>query len=152
MSTGFGWIDLCPHTKLAGFVDHLREGKLVASRCSACGATSFPPRADCARCLHDAFEFVPIGPRGVVVSHTTIEAAPAGFEDVAPYALCVVDLEDQGRLLAWLGESISPEEVRIGLPVEVVPRTRQRGEETRVLYTLEHPEPRVAPAVEGRAE
>lgn len=139
MSTGFGWIDLCPHTKLAAFVDHLRDGHVMASRCTACGAISFPPRADCAACLHGEFEFVETRPRGKVVTFTTIEAAPAGFEDVAPYTLGVVDLEAGGRLVAWLGESIGGDELEIGMVVDVVPRTVERGEETRVLYTLERP-------------
>jgi uncharacterized OB-fold protein len=139
MDVPFGWIDLCPHTKLAGFAGHLREGRLVASRCSACGDTSFPPRADCARCRAAEFEFVEIERRGRVVTFTTIAAAPAGFEDVAPYTLGVVDLRGGGRLLAWFGESLPEKEIGIGIDVEVVPRVREGSHGARLVLTLERP-------------
>jgi len=140
MDAPFGWIDLCPHTKLVGFAEHLREGRLVASRCAACGETSFPPRADCARCRAGEFDFVEIDRHGRLVTFTTIAAAPAGFEEVAPYTLGVVDLREGGRLLAWLGESLSAGEIEIGIDVEVVPRVREGRRGARLVYTLERPQ------------
>ena len=46
----FGIVNHVPHTKVGNFADELRAGRLTASRCRACGHTSFPPRADCERC------------------------------------------------------------------------------------------------------
>ena len=139
MFDSFGWISFSPHTKVSAFAEHLREGRMVASRCGSCGRETFPPRADCERCLSDEFEFFPLTGRGRIVTFTKIVAAPAGFEDRAPYVLGVVDLEECGRALAWFGDSVSEDEVRIGMEVRVVPRTREVGETTRCFYTLESP-------------
>lgn len=143
----FGRVGFSPHTKVAAFVEHLAEGRLTASRCATCGRTTFPPRADCADCLGDRFELVPIEGRGRVVTFTRIHAAPAGFEAFAPYTVGVVDLSGEpsvGRLLAWFGASIPYDEVAIGMEVAVVPETvatdgGETDEGSRVLYRLERP-------------
>jgi len=135
----FGLVSYTPHTKVAAFAQHLRNGRLVGSRCTACGATAFPPRADCAACMSPEFEYAEVSGRGTLHTFTTIVAAPAGFEQLAPYVIGVVDLEDGGRALAWIGETVKPEEIAIGMPLQVVPRMLEESEEIRVYYSLEQP-------------
>ena len=135
----FGIVSFTPHTKVAAFAEHLKDGRIVGSRCTACGHRSFPPRADCERCLSPAFEFVPITPRGRLLTWTRIHAAPTGFEALAPYALGVVDLEDGGRALASFGSSVTPDLIRIGMELDLVPRLHEEIEDIRVDYTLERP-------------
>lgn len=136
----FGRVSFCPHTKVSDFARHLREGRLMASRCGGCGQLSYPPRADCPRCLAGEFEYREIAGRGTVLSYSRIDAAPAGFEVLAPYVVGVVDLEETGRLLAWFGPSIPEEEIEVGMPVQVVPRLFEEIEEIRVYYSLERPQ------------
>ena len=109
----------------------------MASVCSDCGGFSFPPRADCPECLSGSFEFKEVSGRGTVYTHSTVAAAPTGFDDIAPYTVVVVDLEEGGRLLAWIGDTI--DEVEIGMPVQVVPRIFEEVEDIRVYYTVEQP-------------
>ncbi len=135
----FGWVNHVPHTKVAAFAEHLRAGRLMGSRCRACGQRSFPPRADCEACLHGEFEFVPVSGRGTLLTWTRVSAAPSGFELLAPYTLGVVDLEDGGRALAWIGASVSAEALAIGLPLQLVPRLCEEREDIMVDYTLETP-------------
>jgi uncharacterized OB-fold protein len=135
----FGLVSYTPHTKVAAFAEHLREGRLVGSRCTACGVTAFPPRADCAACMSPEFEYAEVSGRGTLHTFTTIVAAPAGFEHLAPYVLGLVDLEDGGRALAWIGETVKPEEITIGMPLQVVPRMLEESEAIRVYYSLERP-------------
>lgn len=135
----FGKVSYCPHTKVAAFATHLKDGRLMASRCRACGVVSFPPRADCSACLGGEFEFVELSGKGTLVTFTRIDAAPAGFEEMVPYTLGVVDLEETGRLLAWFGPSIPESEIRIGMEIEVVPRLFEEIEEIKVYYSLEKP-------------
>ena len=133
----FGRIGFCPHTKVAEFVEHLTAGRLLASRCTECDHVSFPPRADCSECRSGEFEFTELSARGTVHTFTRITAAPAGFENQAPYTVGVVDLEDTGRLLACFGDSIPHEDVAIGMTVKVVPRLIEHDEENKIDYTLE---------------
>ncbi|KPK05904.1 MAG: hypothetical protein AMS20_05565 [Gemmatimonas sp. SG8_28] len=135
----FGLVNYAPHTKVAEFATHLKDGRLVGSRCAACGAHTFPPRADCDACMSPDFTLVEVSGRGVVHTYTTISAAPSGFEQLAPYRLGLVDLEDGGRALACFGDTLADADVAIGMPVQVVPRLAEEREAITVYYTLERP-------------
>jgi uncharacterized OB-fold protein len=135
----FGKVNFSPYTKVTDFAQELKDGSIMASRCKECGATSFPPRADCGECMSGEFEFFEISGKGTLHTFTKIVAAPTGFEDVTPYTVGVVDLEETGRLLAWLGESIPEDEIAIGMEVQVVPQIFEEIEEIKVYYSLEKP-------------
>ena len=135
----FGKVSYCPHTKVSDFARYLKDGYLKASRCLDCGYESFPPRADCPKCLSGDFEYFDISGEGTILTYTRIEAAPAGFEDVTPFTLGVVDLKETGRLLAWFGETIEDDEIEIGMPVQVVPRMFEDTEEIKLYLSLEKP-------------
>ena len=133
----FGVVNLSPCTRVAAFAEHLRAGKLMASRCKACDQRSFPPRADCERCLSPDFEWLEIGGRGRLLTWSRIDAAPAGFEAYAPYVVGMIELTDGGRALAWLGDSLCEDDLRIDMDLLLVPRMRDDIEEIRVDYLLE---------------
>jgi uncharacterized OB-fold protein len=75
--------------------------------------------------------------RGTVRAHSSVAVAPTGFDDIAPYTVTVVEFEEGGRLLAWIGATI--ENVEIDMLVQVVPRIFEEIEEIRVYYTIEQP-------------
>ena len=135
----FGLVSYCPATKVSDFAKHLRNGRIMGSRCGACGYESFPPRADCPECRSDDFSYFEVTGKGTVMTFTEIVAAPAGFEDVAPFTIGVVNLEETGRLLAWFGETIPADEIEIGMEVQAVPRVFEELEEIKVYYSLEKP-------------
>jgi uncharacterized OB-fold protein len=135
----FGKVNFSPYTKVSAFAQELKDGYLMASRCTKCGATSFPPRADCAECMSGDFELFEISGKATLHTFTKIVAAPTGFEDVAPYVVGVADLDETGRLLAWIGETIKEEEIKIGMELQVVPRVFEELEEIKVYYSLEKP-------------
>jgi uncharacterized OB-fold protein len=138
----FGWfgkVSFVPYTKISDFAAYLKDGRLMGSRCRACGATSFPPRADCLECLSPEFEFVERSGKATLHTFTKIDAAPTGFEDVIPYTVGVADLEEGGRLLAWMGETIPAGDVAIGMELQVVPRIFEEEEDIKVYYSLEKP-------------
>lgn len=137
----FGWINYAPHSRVAAFADHLRAGRLTASRCLRCGQRSFPPRADCARCLASEFELVETDGRGKLKSFTTVGAASGGFESQVPYTIGIVDLDQGGSALAWIGDTVPHESLAIGMPLQLVPRLREDREEIHVFYSLERPAP-----------
>ena len=85
------------------------------------------------------FDFLEVSGKGTVNTYTKIVAAPTGFEDVAPYVVGVVDLEEGGRALAWFGDTIHEDDIAIGMEVQVVPRIFDETEEIHVYYSLERP-------------
>lgn len=135
----FGKVNYSPYTKVADFAQYLKDGQLMGTRCKKCGATSFPPRADCGTCMSGDFEFFEMSGKGKLHTFTKIVAAPTGFEDVTPYTVGVVDLEEGGRLLAWIGDSIKEEEIKIDMDLQVVPQIFEELQEIKVYYSLEKP-------------
>ncbi len=135
----FGKVNFSPYTKVTEFADHLKDGRLMGSRCKSCGHESFPPRADCSNCMSGDFEFKELSGKATLVTFTTIHAAPTGFEDVAPYTIGLVDLKETGRLLAWFGDTIPRDTIKIGMELQVVPRIFEELEEIKVYYSLEKP-------------
>lgn len=123
MFEAFGTVSFISHTKIAGFVERLRDGQICASRCLDCHAQQFPPRADCPQCRSPRYEFVPIDAHGTLHTFTRISAAPTGFGELAPYALGLVDLADGGRAVAPLGPDLPIERAVVGMPVRLVPHT-----------------------------
>ena len=66
--------------------------KLVGEVCPHCEAKLFPPRDICPECGGEAKSLYTFSGRGEVYSHTTVQDAPAGFEDNAPYTVALVKL------------------------------------------------------------
>ena len=139
MFSWFGKVSFVPYTKISGFAQHLKDGRLMASRCSKCGETSFPPRADCLACMAAEFDYKEVSGRATLHTFTRIDAAPTGFEDEIPYIVGVADLDEGGRALAWIGETIPEEEIRIGMELQIVPRIFEEVEDIKVYYSLEKP-------------
>ncbi|MCK4760901.1 MAG: Zn-ribbon domain-containing OB-fold protein [Candidatus Aminicenantes bacterium] len=135
----FGKVNFSPFTKVTDFAQYLKDGRLMGSRCKECGAESFPPRADCENCMSGDFEFFEMTGKCTLHTFTTIVAAPTGFEDVTPYTVGVVDLEEGGRALAWFGETIAEKEIEIGMKLQVVPQIFAELEDIKVYYSLEKP-------------
>ena len=134
----FGKINFTPFTKVDEFADFLHKGKLMGTKCKKCGEQYFPPRADCLKCMDDKFEWVEYSGRGTLNSFTTIHAAPKGFDDIAPYTLGIVDLEEGGRLIAWIND-VAKKDIKIGMKIKVIPRIFEEIPEIKLYYTIEKP-------------
>jgi uncharacterized OB-fold protein len=112
-----------------------QRGELLLQRCPKCETFQHKPRGICAACLSPDLEHVASSGRGHVHSFTTIarNRLPA-FKEACPYVVAFVELEEGPRLMANV-VGVPPEQVEIGLPVEVefvsagelaVPRFRAR--------------------------
>ncbi len=139
MFSWFGKVSFTPHTKVAKFAEYLKQGYLMGSRCKKCGYETFPPRADCPECLSGEFEWVEWDGKGKLLTYTRIDAAPTGFQDMAPYIVGLVELEKGGRAVAWMGDTIPESEIEPDMPVQLVPRIFEEVEEIKVYYTIERP-------------
>ncbi len=139
MFSWFGKISFVPYSKVSDFAVHLKDGRMMGTVCGKCGYQTYPPRADCPECMSPDFSFKEYSGKGVVYTYTKTEAAPVGFDDVAPYTVVVVELEEGGRLVGWLGETLDPDTITIGDEVQVVPRVWEEGEQVKLLLYVETP-------------
>ena len=107
---------------------------LTGEICHHCGSKVFPPRDVCPECAKPAYDPLQLSGRGEVYSFTTVYEPPADFRDQAPYSIALIKLEDGPMLTAQLTD-VDPEEVRIGMPVEMVTRKlMQDGDEGLIQY------------------
>jgi hypothetical protein len=103
-----------------GWWEALARHELYVQRCRGCGTKRFYPRAVCPACLSGATEWVRASGRGTVYSFTVTHQNQApGFHDAVPYVLALVELAEGVTLMTNVVDC-APEEVRIGMPVEVV--------------------------------
>jgi uncharacterized OB-fold protein len=103
-----------------GFWEACRRHELFVQRCESCGELRHYPRALCPSCLSDRVEWVRCSGKGTVYTFTvTYQNQAPGFREELPYVLAYVELEEGVRMLTNL-IGCAPEEVRIGMPVEVV--------------------------------
>jgi uncharacterized OB-fold protein len=74
--------------------------RLEAAKCRSCGFVAFPPRVVCPTCR--GREFVParLAEAGALLTYTVIRVPPGPFEDQAPYAVGIAELDDGVRLTA----------------------------------------------------
>jgi uncharacterized OB-fold protein len=116
----FGTVSFTAEAKTAEFIRYLEEGKVMASRCKKCGATHFPPKADCPDCLSSEVEWFEVKGGGKLMSYTKVNYGPTGFEADAPYILALGDF-DGVQILARLSRDIGESDISVGMGLTVSP-------------------------------
>jgi len=102
--------------------EHARRHELAILRCADCGVYVHPPRPLCRGCLSSELAPCVMSGLGSVHSYTlTHYVFHPAFADAVPYPVALVELvEDPGvRIISNLVQ-IAPQDIRSGLPVEVV--------------------------------
>jgi uncharacterized OB-fold protein len=86
-------------TTVKKFLDGLKEGKIIASRCTRSGMTYLPPRAYCERSFEPCDEWVEAGYTGVIEASTI---AVRGYEGKRkpPIAIAFVRLDGVDSAIA----------------------------------------------------
>jgi uncharacterized OB-fold protein len=98
------------------------QPQLLGSRCSACGATTFPVQERCPKCSTAPMSNLPLPRRGTLVAWTTQGFPPgppyAGPTGTAftPFGVGLVQLDDVIRVESRLTEG-DPAKLRFGMEV-----------------------------------
>jgi uncharacterized protein len=115
-----------PIAKTHEFWDALREGRFVTTKCSSCGNVTFPPQADCPKCMSNKLEWIELGREATLVTFTYVQITPASFADKDPYIIAIGQLTSGIKVLAWL-EGVPPEKAKPGMKMRVEARTSKEG-------------------------
>jgi len=122
------------------FFEGLQEKKIYANRCPQCGRRQLPPREICAECRCRVFDFVEVGPEGVLTRvEDTYYASPdplTGETRETPYGSIHVILDGcEGRETFW--HMLKKEdlfEVEVGDRVRPVWNDERVGSVNDILY------------------
>ena len=101
-----------------GFWEGIKKHELVFQRCRECGTWLHPPRPACPNCRSLEKDWVPSSGKGTVYSWVTYRESPSPRFKV-PYTVVLVELEEGVRLISNMVD-VQPDEICIGMPVEVV--------------------------------
>ncbi len=95
--------------------------RMRGKKCRDCGNLSFPPRIVCQKCKSRNYEPYEFAGRGTLYSFTTIYQAPDRFDQMAPYFVGLIDLDEGVRVTAQLTD-VTSKELEIGMELEMVIR------------------------------
>ncbi|HZQ31743.1 MAG TPA: Zn-ribbon domain-containing OB-fold protein [Mycobacterium sp.] len=105
----------------AFFWNGLHQHKLLIQRCAGCGALRQPPRPMCPACNSLEWETIESSGKGTVYSYVMPQHPQMPFMEY-PYIVVLVELEEGVRLVSNLC-GIAPDDVEVGMPVEVFYQT-----------------------------
>jgi uncharacterized OB-fold protein len=106
---------------------------LIGTRCTSCGRYFFPPRSFCPDCRRAGkiidYQFAG---NGRVVTYTVVRSASEQFEQMTPYVLAIIELDEGPRTTGQV--VCTPEEAWIGMRVRPVFRRIGADGESGVIY------------------
>ena len=115
-----------PIAKTREFWEALGEGRFVTTKCTRCGNVSFPPQADCPRCMGNESTWVDLGREAALVTYTQVRVSPASFAGSEPYVIAIGELDGGVKVLAWL-EGVAPERAKLGMRLRLEARKSGEG-------------------------
>lgn len=107
------------HDETKEYWDGARRHELQIRRCRACGEYYFYPREFCPSCFSFDVEWTKASGRATLYSFTVCLRPAPGFEEDAPYAIALVELEEGVRMMSTIAEC-PLEDLLVGMPLEVV--------------------------------
>ena len=123
-----------PTPETAPYWEAANRGELQIQQCNVCSRHYFYPRTACPHCGSTDVTWVTVSGRGRLHTYLINHRPAPGFEDAAPYAIAVVELEEGPRMMANIvGVSNTPEELELDMSLEV--RFEPRGEQMVPVFT-----------------
>lgn len=121
-------------SEFLGYFQAAQDNKLVVKSCKSCNLLRWPPGAACPWCMSLDWDWQEVSGKGTIYSYEIIvHSIQAGFKEIAPYPVVVVELDEQRgqpgeaeglRMVANLvDDNFQPEaeaNVAIGKRVQVV--------------------------------
>jgi uncharacterized OB-fold protein len=100
------------------FWEAAKEGRFLLQYDPAAGKYQFWPRPVSVYSGSRKLEWREASGRGKLAAHTYVRVVQRGFDDIVPFVLASVDLEEGVRVVSRL-IGVTPEQVKPGMPVKI---------------------------------
>jgi uncharacterized OB-fold protein len=107
--------------------------RMEAGKCKACSFIAFPPRIVCPECGTRDFVTTKLADGGKILTYTIIRVPPQPFEDQAPYAVGIAELDDGVKLTAQVVDCDFAD-LKVGLRVRLEFRKLSEEGEAGIIY------------------
>ena len=117
---------VCKLSAKPEFIEAAKAGTVLARKCMKCSELHLATVYFCKKCGSKGFSNSILKGAGKVITYTIMTVPPAGFEDLAPYAWVVMELDDTSenmspvRISGFLANIQKPGDLPIGTAVRVV--------------------------------
>lgn len=119
MTTGYKKPLPFPDEDTQEFWDGAKRHELLVQKCNH-NHLRYPPRPICPDCFSQEFKWEKMSGKGEVYTFIIVRVAPRpDWQEYVPYVLAVVKLDEGPRVETNI-VGIKPEDVKIGMKVEVV--------------------------------
>jgi uncharacterized OB-fold protein len=117
------------------FFTELRDHKkIMGAKCRQCGSVLVPPRIFCEECFVEDMEWVEVEPKGVLMTFGDSYFSTDGKKLEEPWMLGIVRLNSSdGGLIHFIREA-RPEDLKIGMPMEIVFKEEREGNIMDILH------------------
>ncbi|MBI5445928.1 MAG: OB-fold domain-containing protein [Deltaproteobacteria bacterium] len=102
--------------------------RLIGSKCKSCGRVVYPAAKSCLDCCHEEVEPLKLSSTGKLYTYTTVHMPIPHFPP--PFNLGSLELPEGLSVFASIAEGT---ELKVGLPVRLVPAVLWREGETDVV-------------------
>lgn len=119
------------------FLQELKAGRILGSRCSHCSRVVVPPRIFCEYCFRKIDEWPNLRDTGIVNTYSVSHIAADTTRLKTPIIPAVIEIDGTSNagFLHILG-GVEPEKVKIGMPVKAVWRNseQRQGSITDIIH------------------
>jgi uncharacterized OB-fold protein len=112
------------------FYKNISQKRLMGGKCLKCGKIHLPPRPLCDKCLSTEFEWVELPRTGKLLTYTVIHVAPTRFQNMAPYAVGIVQLEN-GVKIPGMVKDVPLDKIRVGMQLKMEFEETQQTQQTQ---------------------
>ena len=105
------------------YIDSLKDGKILGSKCRKCGAVSIPLKPVCPYCGSTDLDIIESKGEGILRSFTVIYVAPPKLVSIAPYVVGIIKLNEGPSLMGRIVgiDPNKPEDIKVGTKVKFEP-------------------------------
>ena len=117
----FMYSKVCKLSAKPEFIEAAKSGNILARKCTKCGELHLATVYFCKKCGSKGFEDSILKGSGKVATYTIMTVPPEGFEQYAPYAWAVMELNDSDiRISGFLPNIAKPEDLPVGTSAKIV--------------------------------
>ena len=113
---------VCKLSAKPEFIENAKAGNVLARKCTKCNELHLATVYFCKKCGNKEFEDAILNGKGKIVTYTIMTVPPEGFEEFAPYAWAVMELDDASgvRISGFLPHIATPSALPIGTEAKIV--------------------------------